>query len=154
MIIVTLYMLIFCEDQSYRELGGLSHYIICLGAAAFYFFSICDIIDGVRARRLKCGSPLGRIIDEGLDLIAYLGISNMGLWMIRPGPNYMVLLIGLVNLPFYCSELRHFVMNKLMMIVDELGPVEIEHIFSALVFFSGLSASNIYDSAPFASFGF
>jgi phosphatidylglycerophosphate synthase len=37
-------------------------------ALALQWFSLFDIMDGVRARRLKSGSPLGRIIDEALDM--------------------------------------------------------------------------------------
>jgi len=31
------------------------------------WFSLNDCMDGMRARRRKCGSPLGRMIDEGID---------------------------------------------------------------------------------------
>lgn len=31
------------------------------------WFSLHDIMDGMRARRLKCGTPLGRMIDEGTN---------------------------------------------------------------------------------------
>ena len=42
----------------------------CLMAAGvIQWFSILDIVDGLRARKRKCGSPLGRIIDEGGDII-------------------------------------------------------------------------------------
>ena len=33
------------------------------------WFSQHDIIDGVRARRQRSGSPIGRIIDEALDMV-------------------------------------------------------------------------------------
>jgi phosphatidylglycerophosphate synthase len=37
-------------------------------ALAVQWFSQFDIMDGLRARRQKSGSPLGRIIDEALDM--------------------------------------------------------------------------------------
>ena len=43
---------------------------VVLGGILLEWFSLYDIMDGCRARRLKCGSPLGRIIDEGGDTIA------------------------------------------------------------------------------------
>jgi len=46
---------------------GLPLYAFLVVAAAFQWFSLFDVMDGMRARRLKCGSPLGRIIDEALD---------------------------------------------------------------------------------------
>ena len=36
---------------------------------ALQWFSLWDIMDGLRARRLKCGSPIGRFIDEAGDTI-------------------------------------------------------------------------------------
>ena len=38
-------------------------------AAVLQWFSFFDNADGVRARRLKCGSPVGRVIDEALDFV-------------------------------------------------------------------------------------
>lgn len=46
-----------------RELVPNSY--IVLAGICLQWFSLFDIMDGLRARRLKCGSPLGRIIDEG-----------------------------------------------------------------------------------------
>ena len=36
-------------------------------AIATQWFSLNDCMDGMRARRTKTGSPLGRIIDEAID---------------------------------------------------------------------------------------
>lgn len=43
--------------------------LLLAGAACTMWFSVVDIMDGLRARRLKVGSPLGRLIDEGGDTI-------------------------------------------------------------------------------------
>ena len=42
---------------------------------SIYWFSLWDIMDGLRARRLKCGSPLGRFIDEAGDTITQSNFS-------------------------------------------------------------------------------
>ena len=42
-------------------------YFYIFAGIAFKTFSLFDILDGIRARRLQCSSPLGRIIDEALD---------------------------------------------------------------------------------------
>lgn len=47
-----------------REL--LPNYYLIMAGLSLQWFSMFDIMDGMRARRLKCGSPLGRIIDEGI----------------------------------------------------------------------------------------
>lgn len=141
------------QDQTYSDLGSTPYWIVTVGALCFYWFSICDIIDGVRARRLKCGSPLGRIIDEGLDLVAYSGIANIALWMIRPASNTALLVFGLTNLPFCTTEMRHYAINKLQFVVDELGPVEIELIFSLLIGFSGLAVEPVYNTKALTYLG-
>jgi len=42
-------------------------WIFFLGAFGVQWFSWGDILDGMRARRFKCGTPVGRIIDEAGD---------------------------------------------------------------------------------------
>jgi phosphatidylglycerophosphate synthase len=112
-------------------------------------------MDGLRARRLKCGSCLGRVVDEGTDLIAYLNVANLVLWMLRPGPSAWILFIGLANVPFQTMELRFMVTKKLVMIVGELGPVEIEVIFSTIIFLSGLyQGGNLYDISVYDTFSY
>ena len=44
-------------------------WVFYTAAACLQWFDWFDNADGVRARRLKCGSPIGRIVDEALDLI-------------------------------------------------------------------------------------
>ena len=44
-------------------------WVLYAAAAGLQWFSWFDMCDGKRARRLKCGSPVGRIIDEALDMI-------------------------------------------------------------------------------------
>ena len=49
--------------------------LLLLGGFSLQWFSLLDIMDGNRARRLKCGSPLGRLIDEGGDTITQANYS-------------------------------------------------------------------------------
>ena len=44
------------------------HYFYMLSFAT-QWFSWFDMMDGIRARRQKSGSPLGRIVDEAFDMI-------------------------------------------------------------------------------------
>ena len=44
-------------------------WIFYTAAACLQWFDWFDNADGVRARRLKCGSAIGRIVDEALDLV-------------------------------------------------------------------------------------
>lgn len=107
-------------------------------ALALQWFSLNDCMDGMRARRTKCGSPLGRVIDEGIDQIAYACIGGFVGYLLRVEPGFWLLSIGLVNLPFYAMEIRHCYFKDFIMIVGELGPVEIELIYTIIFLLTGL----------------
>lgn len=51
--------------RSTRPEDKIEDWYIIMGAFCLQWFSLFDILDGMRARRLKCGSPLGRLVDEG-----------------------------------------------------------------------------------------
>ena len=42
-----------------------------------FWFTMTDMVDGLRARRTGCGSPLGRLIDEGGDILVMTAYSMM-----------------------------------------------------------------------------
>jgi phosphatidylglycerophosphate synthase len=140
--ILSIYLLFFQDNQNYTSIQGMPRYIITIGALVFYWFSIMDCMDGTRARRLKCGSPLGRVVDESLDLVAYFQMANTVLWMILPGASGWVLVLGLANLPFHSIEIRFLITKKLVLSAGELGPIEVEFIFFTLL---GLSGLYVYD---------
>jgi hypothetical protein len=106
-------------------------------AAVLQWFSLIDCMDGMRARRTKCGSPLGRVIDEAIDQIAYACIGCFVGYLLKVEPGLMLLSIGLVNLPFYCMEIRHCFCKDFLMIVGEVGPVEVELIYSLIFLGTG-----------------
>lgn len=103
-------------------------------------------MDGMRARRLKCGSPLGRIIDEAHDQVAYASAGlALGFLLRIDSPKWM-LSISMVNVPFYSMEIRHIICKKLNINIGEVGPVEVELIISLIFAFSGgVYGSDIYD---------
>ena len=107
-------------------------------AIVLQWFSLNDCMDGMRARRTKSGSPLGRIIDEAIDQLAYACIGCLVGYLIRVEPGIWLFSIGLVNVPFYAMEIRHYYCKDFVMIVGELGPVEVELIYSLIFVFSGL----------------
>jgi len=118
-----------------REIIPNSYLI--LAGVGLQWFSLFDIMDGMRARRLRAGSPLGRIIDEGLDQIAYSCIGSVIAYMLRLEPYQVLLCVGMVNVPFYAMEMKHILCKDLKIIIGEIGPVEVEVIFSAIFLFSG-----------------
>ena len=96
-----------------------------------FWFTLFDIMDGNRARRLKCGSPLGRMVDEGGDTItmaAYCVMLGYG-WQLNNGFFEIVLLS--LNFVFFSMEMKYTITQKLIMAVGEdFGPVELELIWS------------------------
>eukprot|EP00350_Pseudokeronopsis_sp_OXSARD2_P005674 CAMPEP_0170558292 /NCGR_PEP_ID=MMETSP0211-20121228/34254_1 /TAXON_ID=311385 /ORGANISM="Pseudokeronopsis sp., Strain OXSARD2" /LENGTH=105 /DNA_ID=CAMNT_0010870103 /DNA_START=192 /DNA_END=509 /DNA_ORIENTATION=+ len=95
-----------------------------------------DVMDGMRAKRLKCGSPLGRLIDEGLDLLAYVSIGILVGYAFKVSPYIMVISFGFQNGAFYTMELKHKIKGALVMKLGELGGVEVELLYA---FFVGLA---------------
>mmetsp|Transcript_13806 Transcript_13806/g.16456 ORF Transcript_13806/g.16456 Transcript_13806/m.16456 type:complete len:80 (+) Transcript_13806:214-453(+) len=53
----------------------ISRTLMLISGICLQWFSLVDIMDGNRARRLKVGSPLGRLVDEGGDTITMANYS-------------------------------------------------------------------------------
>lgn len=91
------------------------------------------MMDGLRARRLKSGSPLGRVVDEALDLLQqaayclWLGYCfNFDHWLLE-------MLYISYNMIFYFKETKFRVFGKLQLVQGEIGSVEIELIVTLLI---------------------
>ena len=112
-----------------------SHLVIA--AIILQWFSLNDCMDGMRAKRLKCGSPLGRVVDEAIDQMVYACLGAFIGYMLRVEPGLWIFSIGLVNLPFYAMEIRHYYCKDFIMIVGDIGPVEVELIYSIILALSG-----------------
>ena len=135
MFLFVLYLWFF-QNMTMREPIPDSMYVYA--AIVLQWFSLNDCMDGMRARRTKSGSPLGRIIDEAIDQLAYACIGCLVGYLLRVEPGIWLFSIGLVNVPFYAMEIRHYYCKDFVMIVGELGPVEVELIYSLIFVFSGL----------------
>lgn len=97
---------------------------------------------------MKCGSPLGRIIDEAIDQLAYTCIGCIIGYMLRIEPGIGLFSIGLVNVPFFAMEIRHCFCKDIVMIVGEIGPVEVELIYSLIFLFAGaVSGCDVFDKS-------
>lgn len=59
-------------------------------------------------------------------------------YLLRVEAGILLFSVGLINVPFYTMELRHYYCKDIMLIVGELGPVEIELIYSLIFLLSGL----------------
>ena len=92
-------------------------------------------MDGVRARRQKSGSPLGRIIDEALDTLQQTCYILWLGYLFGFDNKVFEAILLMPNLCFFVMEMKFILCKNLKMTVgDEIGPVEMELIFSFLLF--------------------
>ena len=63
-------------------------------------------MDGARARRLRCGSPIGRVIDEGGDPMIYTWFACIAGYILKIQPGIMCCSYALLKgLPMYVHEI-------------------------------------------------
>jgi hypothetical protein len=112
---------------------------------ALLWFNQHDLMDGVRARRLKAGSPLGRLLDEANDLIQMTFYPVAVMYALRFDNCMLEMLFLAVNACFYCMEMKHIICNNLKMTVGDIGNVEIELGVVVLLLVTGHYGSAIYE---------
>jgi phosphatidylglycerophosphate synthase len=93
-------------------------------------------MDGIRARRQKSGSPLGRIIDEALDMTQQACYSLWLGYLFRFDNRVFEFMLIMTNIVFYSMEMKFIMLKNLKLVIGEIGPVEIE-ILLALICVSG-----------------
>ena len=93
---------------SNSEVGDLPQWVFWVAAFAVQWFSWFDMMDGQRARRLKCGTPIGRIIDEAGDAYQYTWVAVIIGYAVKIEPGWLTLSYGLINLPMYSMEMKYF----------------------------------------------
>jgi phosphatidylglycerophosphate synthase len=103
--------------------GGLSYdpsseqemprWVFGMAAFCIQWFSWFDMMDGQRARRLKCGSPIGRIIDEAGDAYQYTFVAMIMGHIVKLPPGWLTLSYGLINLPMYSMEMKYIFTGNL-----------------------------------------
>lgn len=64
-------------------------WVFFLGIFSIQWFSWFDCMDGARARRLKAGSPIGRIVDEAGDLMIYTNIAVIVGYIVKVPPGIL-----------------------------------------------------------------
>ena len=133
--------------------NGHSERLMILSGAALIWFSMVDIMDGCRARRLKCGSPLGRLIDEGGDLLTqsnYPVLLGYAWNLTHPLAELVIFALNFVN----CAmEVKFIVTGELVMNSGELSSVEVESIFALVLFQLGYFGNGIFEKTIGESLG-
>ena len=120
-------------------------WIFFMAAFCLQWFSWFDMMDGQRAKRLKCGTPIGRLIDEAGDTIQYTLAAMIATYGMRLSPGWILLLTGASNLTYFAIEMSYIFTGCLDLSaesLDDFGPVEIELTFSIVFVLFGLFGSN------------
>lgn len=96
------------------------------------------MMDGQRARRLKCGSPIGRIVDEAGDAMQYSVIALVLGYITKIEPGWLCLGYAIINLPMFCMEMSYMMCGTLKITAnDDLGPIEVEIIVATIFLAAG-----------------
>ena len=128
---------------------------MALSAVGIMWFSIIDILDGLRARRLKVGSPLGRLIDEGGDAVTmgnYCVLLAYVLNLQMPGAELLIYLS--LNFVFYAMEIKYILTGDLIMSTGDISDVELELVFSIIMIIHAIFGRDIYESKVGQTLGF
>jgi hypothetical protein len=92
-------------------------------------------MDGIRARRLKCGSPCGRIIDEAGDTMIYSMFAVIMGYVVKVPPGWLTLGFALINIPQFAIEMNFIIDGNFKNCEEYFGPIETE-LLIAVVFWS------------------
>ena len=108
-----------------------------------FWFTMTDIVDGLRARRMGCGSPLGRLIDEAGDIII-MGAYSVIIGNCMMFDNIILELCFLyMTIGFYGMELKALIFPGQidMTIPAGISPVEIEVFLACMLWSIGIFGS-------------
>ena len=137
-IIFVLIMIMSIEGLNISGKNLIDPRFFLCGAVAVEWFSMVDIIDGMRARRLKVGSPLGRIIDEGGDCIVQSAYSAVMAYAFAFDNPVLEMVWLYMNIGFFGMECRFQITGKLVMYTGEISSVEIETFLAILLCLFGI----------------
>jgi hypothetical protein len=76
-------------------------------------------------------------------------------YLLRIKPGFLLLVLGIINIPMYMMELRHMITTNFKITLGEIGPVEsklllislfiVEFIFSLFLFVPGVIGTDKLD---------
>mmetsp|Transcript_24690 Transcript_24690/g.30818 ORF Transcript_24690/g.30818 Transcript_24690/m.30818 type:complete len:107 (+) Transcript_24690:84-404(+) len=95
-------------------------------------------MDGCRARRLKVGSPLGRLVDEAGDCIVQACYSTYFVYLMNFDNRVLEIFFFYMNIGFFGMEVKFRVTGSLVMQIGEISVVEVELTLALLLAFAGV----------------
>ena len=112
-----------------------------------------DIFDGLRARRQRSGSPVGRLVDEAFDLVTLMCMSIFIGYGIQPNNSVLELLFFGANIIAFSMEMRFTMFHSLVLAIGEFGPIENELILGAVLASIGYLTPEFMQTTAIESLG-
>ena len=131
-------VLTYYGGLQYHTENAIPGWAFIMVAFSIEFFSIMDTLDGLRARRTKCGSPCGRIIDEAGDTMVYSMFGHMMGYVVKVPPGWFTLGYALINIPQFAMEVNFFIEGNFKNSDEYCGPLEIELFLASIFFAAGI----------------
>lgn len=119
----------------YHDSAPVPGWVFILAGFCTQWFSIFDAMDGIRARRTKCGSPIGRIVDNAGDTMIYSFFALIAGYVVKVPPGWLTLGYALTNIPQFAMEMSFIISGNFKNCDEYFGPMEVELLIS-LVFWS------------------
>lgn len=145
--------IILCLNSN---LNLTAHPCVCylaLATAGYYFYNLLDVLDGKQARNLKVSSPLGQLLDHGLDgsvntmCIAIINAIMLG---VTDTTTAMILIIGIQSV-FFFAAWNEYHIGVLRFQICGLGVHEFSHLNYIFLITTIIKGYEIWDITAFGS---
>ena len=117
-------------------------YVWWTAAMAVQWADWFDHMDGQRARRLKCCTPIGRLVDEAGDQIQYVWIAFLlgYMWKLPSNSCLWLLFSSGAVVVMYVEEIEYILFGRLNLSssINEIGSTEVNLIYSVTFFMAAI----------------
>ena len=104
--------LLFTNEHTY----ALPSWFCYLMGVSFFLYCVCDNTDGKQARRTGSSSPLGMLIDHGMDSITAVINTMLIQVMLQVGNNFLcVFSMIAATQPFYFAIMEQYYTGELVL---------------------------------------
>ncbi|KAG2386585.1 hypothetical protein C9374_002329 [Naegleria lovaniensis] len=127
----------------------IPNWVFLVNAGCLFAYQTLDNMDGKQARRTKTSSPLGELMDHGVDAVATTLCAISWICACKQGPtivSYLICLIGYV--PFIFATLEEYYIGGLYLGKFN-GPIEGLLGFIAMQFLGGIFGHSVYQTKVF-----
>lgn len=96
--------------------GGLDPWFCVFAGVTFFLYMVCDNCDGKQARRTGTSSPLGMLLDHGIDSVTAV-INNLILQRVLISGNNIYGMMAMIvsTMPFYFAVIEQYYTGELIL---------------------------------------